>query len=99
MKSIKPWYVAIFFQERCFGGREEGGWYFDSGVREGKPKAFATREQAEKFQERAQRLLDWVYRDWNKRELSSVLSRGRYEAELWSEPPPNNYPDKIPHYE
>ncbi len=98
MRSIKPWYVAVYFQELCFGGHEEGGWYYNSGVLQGKVKAFPDHESALAFRERAQRSLD-AWHEENERDLSSVLSRGRYGAELYDEYPPHHYPDNRPRYE
>jgi hypothetical protein len=109
-----PFYtVAIYLCDRVYGGPEEGGWYYECGVRqdqpiEGIPDAFIfnsfnpangkTAEQcADIFAQSLQKLLDIV--NAKRPEISSVLSEGRYYAEVYAGHPPHHYPERIPHYE
>ena len=97
-KSIQVFYAALYFVTRCYGGAEEGGWYYDEGELQGKPKAFSSREARDAFIERADRCMDsWHFE--NARPLSSVASQGRFEVEAYDEPPPKRYPEERPRYE
>lgn len=98
-RSIAVFYVALYFCQQCYGGPEEGGWYYDSGERKGKVKAFATKQEARKFQERAQRCMD-AWHEENKVPLHSSVSRGAYHVEFHgNDYPPDHYPETRPFYE
>ena len=92
-------YVIAFYEiDRAYGGREEGGWWFDTGklVRIG--RTFKRRSAALKWMDRANHLLD-IVQD-GKRDVGSVLyDGGRYRAELHENIPPAFYPATRPHYE
>lgn len=100
--------VAVYLIQRLYGGPEEGGWYYDSGElctdpaltafgvtfaegHEGRARTMALEVQAH---------LD---RDWNvgdhAREISSVLSAGRFEARVHDGWPPLAFPAERPRYE
>jgi len=102
-RKIKTAYLAIYHVQQCYGGPEEGGWWYFSGVRSGNYHAYdiSTTEAEEKLyklQGRVARMLDHHY-DINKRELSSVLSEGQMRCELHRTTPPTHYPKSKPHYE
>ena len=96
--------VAIYHVQRLCGGHEEGGWYYQEGVRQGKVHRYdiSSEEKYEKVQDfmtRVQRMLDHAY-PMNQRPLSSVLSAGQMRVELWeNEEAPEVYPKNTPHYE
>ena len=94
-KRGRFYYVNVYLEDRAFGGSEEGGWYYDCGspVRS---FPFFTERKAARCLERVKRMVD----SWNvgRREVSSVLSEGRYAA--WIEDAPAAaYPATRPHYE
>lgn len=120
------WTVAIYLCDRAYGGAEEGGWWYDTGVRvddvlEGvNPNALLTvftgqgtvyrdkgtgdefksaaEQEAYAYAAQLQTLLD-VTVNVGRREISSVLSTGRYYAEAHPGYPPSHYPAQTPHYE
>jgi hypothetical protein len=90
--------VALYFCDREFGGREEGGWYYDTGKIVKMIRVFNVEEKAITYANRMQRLVD---RTLNKgrRPISSVLSTGRYDVQVHDGLPPKYYPETRPHYE
>lgn len=89
-------YLNAYELERCYGGPEEGGWWFDSGTPVlsywvgGHPKDLAT-------------ALQIIYSQWEEavatsREYTSVL--GGLEIEVRLEDHPAKYfPEETPRYE
>ena len=102
------WTVAIYLIDRSYGGPEEGGWYYTSGDRvdhvlDGVPGSwlltvYDTEEQCEVFVKQLQDLLDKTV-NVGRRDIGSVLSTGRYQAEVYNGHPPKHYPETRPHYE
>ena len=100
--------VAVYLVQRLFGGPEEGGWYYDGGELCTAPEltAFGTtfasghEDRAVAMAAEVQAHLD---RDWNvadhARPLSSVLSAGRYVAQVNEGWPPVAFPVERPRYE
>lgn len=102
--------VAIYLEDRAYGGPEEGGWYYDCGVRIDSmreleelgpwrtPRIFLTEESATIY---CRKVNDRIETTINKgrREISSVLSEGRYCAAVHEGYPPTHYPTERPHYE
>jgi hypothetical protein len=102
------WTVAIYLCDRAYGGAEEGGWWYDYGERidaalEGvNPNSlltvFTDEDEARSYAETLQLQLDATVNK-GRREISSVLSEGRYYAEAHPGHPPHHYPEEVPHYE
>ena len=97
--------VAIYEIDRAYGGPEEGGWYFDTGV-PSEEYAVNTRffpEEATKdiqaYREVLDALVDKVNEEENRRSPSSVLSNGDYLSVEVHEGFPTAYPTHKPHYE
>ncbi|WP_242187171.1 hypothetical protein [Sphingomonas sp. CARO-RG-8B-R24-01] len=100
--------VAVYFVQRLCGGPEEGGWYYEAGELCTAPEltAFGTtfpvghEDRAVRMAVEVQAHLD---RDWNvddhARPLSSVLSAGRYVAQVHDGWPPFAFPAERPRYE
>lgn len=85
-------YVNVYEVHRCYGGPEEGGWWFDEGhpVRTGTP--FDTLDEAEAEAER----LREHYQDDGDR----YSARGGLDYSVVIEPHQGrHYPDERPHYE
>lgn len=102
------WTVAIYLVDRAYGGPEEGGWWYDFGERvdtplEGVPNTMLlfvlpTEAAARAFAEFLQTKLD-AGPNAGRREISSVLSEGRYYAYVYNGHPPARWPEERPHYE
>ncbi|WP_439398593.1 hypothetical protein ACRQ5Q_14795 [Bradyrhizobium sp. PMVTL-01] len=102
------WTVAIYLINRSYGGPEEGGWCYASGDRvdhalDGVPtpdilSVWMKEESADQQRERLQRVLDATV-NFGRRDIGSVLSTGRYQAEVYNGHPPKHFPEKQPHYE
>lgn len=104
--------VAIYLVDKAYGGPEEGGWYYDYGIRQdvnlstefpelkefGVPAIFPNEERAIAWMENANHWLDQTANK-GRREISSVLSTGRYRAEVHENYPPHHWPETRPHYE
>ena len=101
--------VAIYYVDRCFGGPEEGGWFYTSGVPICRPvtgiepldiiRTFANSdyETAHAHAARVQALLDAGV-NAGRPPITSVLSRGRYRAEVMAGLP-RYFPRERPRYE
>jgi hypothetical protein len=90
-------YVNIYLHDRAYGGREEGGWWYDTyEPEESECKWFATTEEAESHVATAQAWCD-DENSQRRSDLSSVISEGRYEVvlEAW---PAEYSPSSRPYY-
>lgn len=93
--------VAVYLADRAYGGPEEGGWWFDSGVPAHEfarfCRGFSRYSLARAYADRLERhLLPRV--NAGRRDKSSVLSDGVYEIEVVSGVP-EAYPADRPVYE
>lgn len=90
--------VAVYMVDKAYGGPEEGGWWYDTGELIRIIDVFGHEQKAYDFCLRLNKLLR---RTLNKgrREISSVLSTGRYFAEVYEDCAPRHYPEITPHYE
>ena len=91
--------VAVLFEDRAFGGQEEGGWYYDYGypseVRIAPQRRFKTRAKAQGYLNRIAPVIERLNSD--RPSISSVLSEGRYRAYVFSSKP-CGYPDRQPRW-
>lgn len=95
--------VAVYLTVRAFGGREEGRWRYDYGLLAGEwefaqlTRYFRDVEEAYAYA----RELNERKEEWNegRREPSSVLSNGHYEALVMDGHPPAYWPEERPRYE
>lgn len=102
------WTVAIYLVDKSYGGPEEGGWWYTLGERQDQPLeglsntllAFIcpSEQAAMRFAKIVQDKLDAGI-NVGRRDISSVLSTGRYYAEVHNGYPPAFYPETRPHYE
>lgn len=104
--------VAIYLVDRAYGGPEEGGWWYDYGVRQdvnftkqfpemkefGVPVIFPDEERAIAWMENANHWLDQTVNK-GRRDINSVLSTGQYRAMVHDNYPPHHWPEVTPHYE
>lgn len=95
------WIVAVYNAELGYGGPEEGGWWFDTGelvrivrTTAGEDRAYAyARKLNSKLRSRE------FGPNKGRRDKSSVLSDGFYEAMVYRDNAPKSFPDHRPHYE
>jgi hypothetical protein len=96
--------VAIYMEDKLYGGPEEGGWYYHGGELVTEPRAanfLRGFDKEEDAQDYADALNLGVIAQWNegRPEISSALSEGRYVA-IYDEGMPKPYfPEETPHYD
>lgn len=111
--KLAPFFtVAVYLVGRAYGGPEEGGWWYDHGKRQdvdfskewpefgryGIPRIFGDEESAFAWGENVNALLDETINK-GRREIGSVLSTGRYHAEVHEGYPVAHWPETQPYYE
>jgi hypothetical protein len=87
-------FVNVYRVQRCFGGPEEGGWWYDAGELVevwAFPNEAAARAKKDALEQ-------GEYSNEGERPLSSVISRGVWRLEV-SETPGRDWPERIPRYE
>lgn len=93
--------VSVYLIDLAYGGPEEGGWYYKHGSlarvvklfrREGDAYAYCRRLNA-KLQSRA------FGPNKDRRDISSVLSEGEYEADVYEDFAPRHFPAQRPRYD
>jgi hypothetical protein len=90
--------VAVHLVDKAYGGPEEGGWWYQTGEHVRTLRVFGCNERAVTYARRLDRLLDATLNK-GRRPISSVLSEGRYEADVFEHVVPEHYPATKPHYE
>ena len=94
--------VSIYMTDRQYGGGEEGGWWYNVGEPV-KELAMHTRifNNLIEAQDYAESLRAYLIPDLNvgRRDISSVLCDGVYEAIIDYDEYPSAYPKETPHYE
>lgn len=103
MQITTPLYfVHKYSEQQCYGGPEEGGWWYDAGdpVPEWTPLVFTDEEEAY-AKCRELHLIEYERRDTEKISYTSVLSYRDefYVYDISSSSEPKSYPERIPHYE
>lgn len=58
-REAKPCFVSIYRTEQCYGGPEEGGWWYDVTVLDGSVP-FASHEAAEEWMEAAKSQVETI---------------------------------------
>ena len=90
-KPVKTWYVCLCINQRCYGGPEEGGWWYDRGELI-EYQAFnnedTANEVAEKVREVAQELSESSKREHGEAMLRSLewLDARGLDADYLPEP-------------
>lgn len=91
--------IAVYEVDRCYGGPEEGGWWYDTGelkkilgVKRDEDEAYAT----------ARRLNAWLDRlqsgDYRKNVNSVCYSGGALSVSVYEDVAPAYYPKERPYY-
>lgn len=98
--------VAIVHEWMCYGGPEEGGWWYDAGepVTEGDAPQFTkVLDNEDAAYDYCRCLNETVVDNMNKEafdhEYSSVCGGERFAAYIYEDEYPKPYPEERPHYE
>ena len=90
-------FVNVYETDRAYGGPEEGGWYYDTGV---VVKSMPVlRGKAERLLERVQAWCERRNIEERRRPAWSVLSSGDYLVAWLEDRPGEDYPRERPRYE
>ena len=92
--------VNLYLVDRAFGGREEGGWWYDCGhpVLHPLNRVFETYEEARRYQYECLVIQDQLNEGLPS--IDSVLSQGQYRVYVGEENElPAPFPAVKPHYE
>lgn len=96
---MKPSYIVSVFEcNREYGGPEEGGWWYDTGVLVKTIRVFHNEDEAISFSNRMQRLLDKTLNK-DRHDIGSVLCEGWYTSLIYENASPRSFPLVRPHYE
>ena len=100
-------WVGVYLEDRAFGGREEGGWWYDYGILQTArwvyeecgvfPSCHSTRAAALVARAQFQTGLDKLNSE-RRSDIGSVLSEGRFAAVIHENELPKNYPESKPRY-
>ena len=89
--------IALYEIDRAFGGREEGGWWFDTGELARLLALAPTETRARYLAARANRLLERLQR--HRRPVDSILYEGgRHTAIVYEWAAPPAFPEVRPQY-
>jgi hypothetical protein len=101
-------WVGVYLEDRAFGGREEGGWWYDYGILQTArwvyqecgafPSCHSTRAAARAACEQFRPGLDKLNGE-RRSDTSSVVSEGRFVAMVFENELVKHWPDRKPHYE
>ena len=92
--------VAVYLTDRCFGGPEEGGWWYEAGQLTRIMRIFRSQERAYGYCRRLNTRLQSraIGPNIGRRDIGSVLSDGEYQANVWENMAPAGFPERRPHY-
>lgn len=93
--------VSVYDCNLALGGREEGGWYYDTGSLVRTVRTFRNEQRAVGYCRKLnQRLKSRAFGpNRGKREYTSVLSDGEFRATVDTGHAPKYFPEVRPHYE
>jgi hypothetical protein len=95
----KTFIVAVYLEDRAYGGPEEGGWWYNAGELVRVIRVFRNEDKAYAFTRRMNDLLA-VTLNKGRPSTGSMLSQGRYVADAHEgNAPLAHYPETRPHYE
>ena len=95
--------VAVYLIDKAYGGPEEGGWWYTYGYPDDEYSQYTRgfpndeKESAKLYMKELEKTLIPTLNE-GRREISSVISTGRYEVYL-NEGNPKPFPETIPRYE
>lgn len=92
--------VAVYEVDRAYGGREEGGWWYDCGELVRVVRRFRSEDDARAYSRRMNDKLYDRMRYYGIPSSSSVAyAGGEYEARVYDNNAPKYFPDNRPFYE
>jgi hypothetical protein len=92
--------IGAYELDRRFGGREEGGWWYDTGTLVRILKVVHSKEEAWSTASRYNHLLNLFFKQSKKRNMYSVVYRGgQFAAFVFENTAPAFFPEERPHYE
>lgn len=93
--------VSVYLLDRCYGGPEEGGWYYTAGELVRTVRLFQSEEEAYEYSSRLNNKLSSRIFGPNlgRRDMSSVLSEGLYISKVHEDHAPKYYPEEAPRYD
>lgn len=97
--------VSVYETNRAYGGPEEGGWWYDTGVPSEDPealkyhKSFTSHAKALAYREKVLDDIRRLNEDQGRRSPSSVLCNGYFDVQIDCNTFPKPYPQEIPRYE
>jgi hypothetical protein len=93
--------IAVYDCRMCYGGPEEGGWWYDAGTLVRIIKTIRNENRAYAFCRRLNGKLRSrvIGPNVDKHDYSSVLSEGELLASIWVGEVPHSFPARRPHYE
>jgi len=94
---MQKFVVAFYEVDRCYGGPEEGGWWYDSGELVRLHRLYRSEQAAIRAAARANRLLDLVQRG-HARVDSVLYAGGRYRACVFERHAPAQFPERRPRF-
>lgn len=103
-EAVRCYVVAIYLEDRAYGGPEEGGWWYDCGTRceelNEHLRGFSAdaRGDARAWVDKLNAEVCAALND-GRPSISSVLSDGRYRAICFENRAPDHFPEVRPHYE
>ena len=90
-------YVNLYLGNKCYGGSEEGGWWYHTGEAIRSYPCYTVR-RADRIAAIVERIAKHRNQVEKRRPPSSVLCKGYYEV-LIEAHPAVDYPAQRPHYE
>lgn len=92
--------VAVYLVDRCYGGPEEGGWWYTKGRIARTVKVTKSEEAAYAYARRLNEKLNSRRFGPNadRRSISSVLSEGIFDARVYENAAPKEFPEEAPYY-
>jgi hypothetical protein len=101
--------VAVYLEDRAYGGHEEGGWWYDTATRIDDPsdfdlhtftpKIFPDEDAALAFAREINAQLEAGANADRRSDVSSVISEGCFRARVCEGYPDPHFPEIRPHYE
>lgn len=94
------YHVTVVLEDRAYGGSEEGGWWYDTTEPEHDHPLnnwFYDHAEARQYAEAVRTILD-LTDNKGRRDISSVLSEGRYNAIVTLDGPADYDPQRRPYY-
>jgi hypothetical protein len=95
--------VAVYLHDKCYGGPEEGGWWYSAyepiHQYAYKTRCFQDRLSAQQYKDELTKWIEVEGLNEGRRPVSSVLSEGEYVSLITTDEYPHPQPKERPHYE